>query len=54
MRLDFVDDGEKVMERTDGGRSWSVGIAGEPSRRSQNECRADNLERNGAAVEFER
>jgi hypothetical protein len=50
--LEFVDDGEKVMKRSDGRRSGSVGIAGEPSRRSQNECRADDVERNGAAVEF--
>ena len=52
MSLEFVDDGKKVTKGTDGSQSWSVAIAGKPSRCSQHEGRADEIERDRAAVKL--
>jgi hypothetical protein len=52
--LEFVDNRKKVVKGADGRRRESVGLAGELSRGRQNERRADDVERNRAAMEFER
>jgi hypothetical protein len=52
--LEFVDNRKKVMKGTDGQRRERVGLADEFPRCSQNECGADDVERNRPAMEFER
>jgi hypothetical protein len=53
MALEFVDDRKKVTKGADGGQNWGVGIASEPSCRSERECGADEIERDETAVQLD-
>ncbi len=54
MGLEFIDDREKVMKGADGRRRGSIGVAGEPAGRSQDESRSYEFERDVATVEIGR